>query len=299
MPKEYENKIIKHPLIKKIIKYLNLNENQIKSGMNIFSTIIEEQNKLDELDFITKVQVYDENNIIGISAPNGKFKQKILRKKYHLFDQLSWLNPNLKFDKKRRTSINNLDDNLFFWDLEEAEENDRAPVAQWFKDFFTHEIYKDSDTKKVKGFYLCGNFGIGKTTFLNAFANYLIDNRKTIIYTKLSDLNNFFKSKFDNKEELNILIDKIKNVDYLLIDDIGSEKLSEWFLFNILYHILDYRLIRNKMCCFTSNLDYLGLEKQYCKKKDIDVLKIKRLINRIESLTIKISLYGENIKKII
>lgn len=296
MSKKFEEEVTNHPLIKEIISHLNLNENQIKSGINIFRNIVEEQEQIDSLDFITKVKIYDENNVIAVSAPNGKFKEQLLRKKYHILSEISWINPNLKFDKNIKTNIKSIDDNLFFWSLDEDKENNRIEIAEWFKYFFKTNIL---EKKSVKGCFIHGPFGVGKTTFLIAFCNYLIEHKKTVAFLRLGEFNEYLKTNLAFPENFSYIMKKIKNVDYLLIDDIGSEKASEWSLFSILYQIVEYRLIKNKFCAFSSNFDYKELERIYCNIPNIDQNKVHRLIDRIESLTKLVEMDGKNIKKII
>lgn len=295
--KDSKKEIIEHQLIKQIIKQLNLNENQIESGIELFQKIIEEQENSSNLNFKTKIKVYDENNIIGVVVPNGSLKDALIREKYHLLNKITFLNPSIKFHKNISADIHSIKED-FFWSLKESPENDRSEVARWFKNFYKAKIENVND-KNFKGFYLHGEFGVGKTTFLSAFANYLIDHKKTVVYIKLSDLSNQLKKMFDDSEKIHNLIDTIKNSDYLLIDDIGSEKASEWLLLDVLFQILDFRSTYKKVTCFTSNYEIKSLEQIYIKNKNIDSLGIKRLIDRISSLTESITMKGNNIKNIL
>lgn len=80
---QIKNKILENEHIKKIIQKLNLNYSQIESGYDIFLKIIEEQDNYETLEYITEVEIYDENTIIAISVPNSKLKQELKRKQFH------------------------------------------------------------------------------------------------------------------------------------------------------------------------------------------------------------------------
>ena len=79
---QIKNKILENEHITKIIKKLNLKYAQIESGYDIFLKIIEEQKNPENLEYITKVEIYDENTIIAISVPNSKLKEELKRKLY-------------------------------------------------------------------------------------------------------------------------------------------------------------------------------------------------------------------------
>ena len=69
--------LLNHPLIRAIIKKLNLNANQIASGLNIFRTILDEQQQKN-LPYTTKVQVYDENNVCLLYTSDAADEQYIV-----------------------------------------------------------------------------------------------------------------------------------------------------------------------------------------------------------------------------
>ena len=105
--------LLNHPLIRAIIKKLNLNANQIASGLNIFRTILDEQQQKN-LPYTTKVQVYDENNVVAILEPGNQLKEELVRKKFHLLSQITRLSPRLRLDRtKTKYALKELDQSLF------------------------------------------------------------------------------------------------------------------------------------------------------------------------------------------
>lgn len=295
---EIKEKILNHSKISKIIDKYNLNQNQIDSGLLIFLEIIEEQNKLDELDYITKIVIKDENTITSIKVPHGNLKKKLEREKYLKLSDITFFNYDLTFDKENNPNVSSLSkENKFFWSLGDDDKQNRTQIALWFKNFYKTCILNPENTN-YKGFYLEGPFGSGKTTFMMAFANYLIEKQKTTIFFALNDLYQNLKSKISAyPEEIIEMVYQMKHIEFLLIDDIGAEKPNEWLLFSILYPVLDYRMNANKFVAFSSNFKIQELSKYYKKQKGLDPFKINRLIDRIECLTHEVKIFGENIRK--
>jgi primosomal protein DnaI len=87
----------------------------------------------------------------------------------------------------------------------------------------------------------------------------------------------------------------LTNVEILLIDDIGAEKVSEWGRDEVLATILQTRMNNHMTTFFTSNLTIEELEKHLGNSKDsLDIVKARRIIERIKQLTIPIELVSEN-----
>ena len=295
---QIKNKILENEHITKIIKNLNLNYAQIESGYDIFLKIIEEQKNPENLEYITKVEIYDENTIMAISVPNSKLKEELKRKQFHILDEITKLNESLIFENKsdkNKKEKTKLDKNIFYWEIKNLEKNDRLKALNWLAKNYIKLFIKDNIY--TKGIYLYGGFGVGKTYFLMTLANYSINKEKSVIFVNSSDLYDYMKKNVEKNNELNsYIIDKLKNVDVLIIDDIGNEKQSNWFLFSILYPILEFRLNEQKIVCFSSIFSLLNLKKYWLKSKELDSIKVERLIDKINSLTNQIELSGENVR---
>lgn len=286
--------ILDNEIIKKIIKDYNLNQDQIESGYVVFLKIIEESQNLEQLEYITWIKILDEKNIIPIFVNNKNRSMDIKRKQHLLFSNISNVDENIVFDKPNKSgNIKNLKSNLFFWDFSDIE-NKRVALAGWFKEF-----YKNLTNKKyTKGFYLHGNFGLGKTYFSFAFINYLLNKEIYCCFLNTSDFYEFLIKNLDKNSDMNFfVIDKIKNVSILVFDDLGGEKTNSWYLFNILYPILEYREKHKKTTCFTSVLSLNNLKKYWAKNKEIDYLKLERLVNKIKNLSIQIELKGDDLRE--
>ena len=154
--------------------------------------------------------------------------------------------------------------------------------------------------KEEKGLYICGDLGVGKTYLCIALANSLVLENEKVAFLKAS---NFFDEMRSLVSTDNLLIDKtinkLQRVKYLFIDDIGSESNSEYVRDKILFRILDYRLENHLTTIFTSNLNKkeLLVHYQYDNKEKSNIMKAKRLLERIDKLTNNHVLDGPNLRK--
>ena len=154
--------------------------------------------------------------------------------------------------------------------------------------------------KSNKGLYITGDLGVGKTYLCTALANSLVKEGKKVAFVKVSNFFNEMKSYIGNGSEMidrNISI--LKKADYLFLDDIGSEAVSEFVRDDILFRILDYRLENNLITIFTSNLNKEELLKhyQYDRKEKSNLMNAKRLMERIDILTDNYVLSGPNMRR--
>lgn len=167
----------------------------------------------------------------------------------------------------------------------------RLEIIKKIKSFYDN--YKEG--KDVKGIYLNGNFGSGKSYLIGALFNELakLGYQSAIIY--FPEFLRSLKAGFSHDTEYQDKFEFIKKIPLLLIDDIGAEKLTDWARDEILGSILQYRMDFKLPTFFTSNLTILELEShlQITGSKS-DIIKARRIVERIKFLTEEISLIGIN-----
>ena len=156
---------------------------------------------------------------------------------------------------------------------------------------YTHE-----KVNTLKGLYLHGSFGSGKTFLIAALLNELEIKKNAQIEIV------YFPELLRNmKEDFSLVEDKLKylqNVDILLLDDIGAENVTVWGRDEILGTILQYRMNNKLTTFFTSNLNIQELETHLSiTKNSEDKVKSRRIIERIKQLTDDLELISENRRK--
>ena len=168
----------------------------------------------------------------------------------------------------------------------------RTDVIKWIKNYYD----KFDPYKTTKGLYLHGNFGTGKSYLLAALLNEL--KLKFGVNTEICYVPELLRKL---KEDLYLVKDNVyylENVDILLLDDIGAEKVTEWGRDEILGTIIQTRMNKGMPTFFTSNLTLAELEHHLSiTKSSQDSLKAKRILERIKYITDDIELIGNNFRE--
>lgn len=165
----------------------------------------------------------------------------------------------------------------------------RSHVIKWLGEFYKNYSYETS----TKGLYLTGSFGSGKTFLIHALFNDLNKNKDVAIeYVYFPDLLRELK---DDWELYGSRMERYQKIPLLLLDDIGAEKVTEWGRDEVLGTILQNRMNKKLPTFFTSNLTISELERHLAgSKNNIDIVKARRIIERIKQLSTEIELISEN-----
>ena len=155
--------------------------------------------------------------------------------------------------------------------------------------------YKPNSTEYQKGLYLAGPFGVGKTYMMGALANELSENGIETTLVNVPTYSAEIKQAIaTNTVEAKLV--SIKNTPILVLDDIGAEMNSAWFRDEVLMVILQHRMLQELPTFFTSNftIDQLEAHFAHSNKGDQELLKAKRLIERIRFLAKEYFVDGQN-----
>lgn len=154
----------------------------------------------------------------------------------------------------------------------------------------------DLATFPSKGIYLYGEMGTGKTYVLAAFCNALASKGIDCAFISMPQLLADLKSQFNTSDENNPL-EKLKQVQVLILDDIGAETLSAWGRDDVLYTLLNDRMNRKLPTYFTSFYRLDELESHYIMSKAKDEqIKARRIIERVKALSHSLELFGKNFR---
>ena len=218
------------------------------------------------------------NNIINFMFKKCEYKEKDDKAKEYLENIYTYKMPK----EIREASFKNI----------YKDDSNRLETIKFLKKFYDN--YKKGE--KIKGLYLYGNFGCGKTYLVSALFNELAkkDIKSTIIY--FPEFLRSLKASFNNPEDnYNERFDEVKDTPLLLLDDIGAEKISDWARDEVLGVILQYRMQENLPTFFTSNLSLKELEEHLTiTSKADDKVKARRIIERIKYLTEEIKMISVN-----
>jgi len=149
--------------------------------------------------------------------------------------------------------------------------------------------------KKVKGLYLYGKFGVGKSYLLGAIANELARKQISSMIVYVPELLREMKSSIADST-LNEKIEALKKEPILMLDDIGAEAMSSWTRDEVLGPILQFRMLESLPTFFTSNFDFKGLEHHltYSQRGEEEKMKALRIMERIRTLSDPVLVDGPN-----
>lgn len=158
----------------------------------------------------------------------------------------------------------------------------------------------------AKGLYLYSyTKGSGKTRLAVAIGNALINQYKCRVkFTTTTRLIEEIKCTFQAKQSAEYTLSEymtaIKSVDVLILDDIGTEKLTDW-VNETFYEIINQRMLSKKITVYTSNCTVEELKHDDRIKSRIDgmVYKVKcpeqdirKKLNDIQNVDIEKLLFG-------
>lgn len=108
-----------------------------------------------------------------------------------------------------------------------------------------------------------GNSGTGKTFLSWCIAKELLDKGFLVVYKTSDDLLRALKDiKFNNDTDLeNLLI----NCDLLIIDDLGSEQITD-FSSTELFTLINKKILKNKKMLISTNLSLPLISKRYSER---------------------------------
>ncbi len=106
------------------------------------------------------------------------------------------------------------------------------------------------------GAYIYGNPGVGKTHLIACMGNTLVDKLHTVLFTSFVKLEAQLKENFGNNALQSQLLRDTETVDFLFLDDLGTENLKEGsntWMQSIVFDVINRRYNAKKPIICTSN----------------------------------------------
>lgn len=114
-----------------------------------------------------------------------------------------------------------------------------------------------------KNLLLQGRSGVGKTFLSGCIAKEAIGNGIEVLYDTAHNIFSMLeRDRFTKNEVENSKISRLYNCELLIIDDLGTEPITN-FSVSALYNLLNIRLQKGKKMVISTNLDLPELEKSY------------------------------------
>lgn len=175
------------------------------------------------------------------------------------------------------------------FDIERYQETESRQIAYTAKKAAIRYIEGFAEMEKLgKGFYFYSRErGSGKTMLMAGIGNALIRvHGKQVRFATLIDLLEEIRRTFDASggETYSEMLHEIREVDILLLDDIGAERPTQW-AGEVFYNILNRRMTARKITFFTSNLKMEELPYH------------GRLLARIDKMAMPVKFPEESVRK--
>lgn len=160
-------------------------------------------------------------------------------------------------------------------------------VAKEYADRFPEKL----DTGE--GLYIEGNYGTGKTHLAAAIALQLIEAGVPVVCKTSIDLLMDIKKAFDGRDvSEEAILRAYKDVDLLIIDDLGKEQVTEWSI-STLYNILNDRYEDMKPTIITTNFgsdDLIAVE----TPKGSNESRAEAIVSRLREVSTVLTMVGED-----
>ncbi len=118
-------------------------------------------------------------------------------------------------------------------------------------------------SKEQKNLLFVGNTGLGKTFLSNCIAKKVLQNGNSVIYqTSPILMDKIMKLSFSFEDKDKLQYEKIFDVDLLIIDDLGTETMTN-NKYTELFKIINTRLTKNKKILISTNLTLNQLFERY------------------------------------
>ncbi len=156
---------------------------------------------------------------------------------------------------------------------------------------------KCTNNEQENGLIITGNSGVGKTHLVASISNELMEKGKIVLMGRLTSLLDMIKETFkDNSKSENELIELFSNIDMVVIDDLGTEKISSWAL-DKLYTIIENRNENKLPIIITTKFNKEGLLHRFEQSNDKELSKA--IIQKLYQMCYGIELkrYDENQKE--
>lgn len=127
---------------------------------------------------------------------------------------------------------------------------------------FCEEIDENLDTGR--GMWFFGSSGTGKTTLAMLISRIALDAGRSVAIYSLPKLLSRIRQTYDaeaGEQSYSQLFERLATVDLLHLDDLGTEKQTDWVL-EQLYALINERYERQHSLIVTSNFEDDELEKQ-------------------------------------
>lgn len=136
-------------------------------------------------------------------------------------------------------------------------DNLQTPSEAWPDDGDQQDAWYDSRPEMHHFLTFVGNCGTGKTHIALGCGIWLIEKYEySVIYWQTAELLSKLRSSYEDNNpgpSYRVIIDRCRNADLLILDDLGIEKRTDWAS-EVIDSLIDYRYVNRLQTIFTTNM---------------------------------------------
>lgn len=158
----------------------------------------------------------------------------------------------------------------------QGEHRERAAKVLADAHQFANDYLKTPD---IPGLLITGDVGAGKTFIAGAITNFLLKEGVQVLFLVVPDFLDAIRSTYNKgtaEEDETTLIKGARQVDVLVLDDLGVHNYTPWTC-NKLYSLLNYRMNYHLPVVITTNLDLSEIEKFLGKRTTSRIVQMCRV----------------------
>ncbi len=268
---EIGRKIPEYNIISNKIKQLNISLlNKIYENNEIKISQLEQEIRLlkEKRSFLLEENGYDDEYLnleynCNICEDTGEVNGKVCKCKKDIVNKIR-LNRAKMYQAVEEENFENFDISIFRSEKKEDEEISPRELMEIYYDIFKE--YAENFTIKSDSLYINGSVGVGKTYICNAISREVIKKGYNVVYMTALNLMqqlrlylySSFETEQEHEEKYNLLIDS----DLLIIDDLGTENITENSISN-LFNLINSRIIKSKPIIISTNVPIKEIPRLY------------------------------------
>jgi len=255
----------------KLIKELNLTDNEIKENYVLINNYIKENKSC-----------FNCKGKDNCSKATKMYKYTLIRSEDMLEESII-ICPYFKDYYKRKENIvyTTFDEDII---LDESQKNFLADNINLFGNDLIKKLTSIIKKENIyNGFYLENKDSKIRLNLIKSLSYKLLA-KFDVAIVKMQELLVDIKEEFNTNPDQKVL-DKIAKASILIIDGLGQEAITPWSRDEILFSILDNRLQNNKITIICSEYSKKELKELYAMSRaGNDALKVNKLIEKIEEI---------------
>lgn len=178
-------------------------------------------------------------------------------------------------------------------------ENTNCEHSEDFKKIFIRcQKYCEASEEVIEngfGIYLYGGSGTGKTHLTSCMANRLMEQHKQVLFTNFFEISKVIRDTFNGKGSESQQIKRFADIDFLFIDDLGTERVKnngeDTWLQEKIFEVINKRYNNKKPTIFTSNYSIQELiNDRGIMQKTVDrIVEMSNLIYKLDGQSYRLS----------